>query len=88
MLIAGVQYHPGYKASTAIYDPSGHLLKQFLLDGDAEIERAIEVGDTRYTHSPGGGDPHKRFYEKVIRVKADVAALRNLFSDVSMDVRW
>jgi hypothetical protein len=41
------------------------------------------------------GDPfsgplcsHKSFYEKVIRVKADVAALRNLFSDVSMDVRW
>src|SRR5450755_2322584 len=26
---------------------------------------------------------HKRFYEKVIKVKADVAALLNLFSDVS-----
>jgi hypothetical protein len=54
MLIAGLQYRPGYKASTAIYDPSGHLVKQFLLDGDAEIERAIEVGDARYTRSPGG----------------------------------
>jgi hypothetical protein len=31
---------------------------------------------------------HKRFYEKVIKVKADVAALLNLFSDVSIDVRW
>ena len=30
----------------------------------------------------------ERFYEKVIKVKADVAALRNLFSDVSIDVRW
>jgi hypothetical protein len=30
----------------------------------------------------------KRFYEKVIKVKADVAALRNLFSDVSINVRW
>jgi hypothetical protein len=27
--------------------------------------------------------PHKRFYEKVIKLKADVAALLNLFSDVS-----
>jgi hypothetical protein len=27
--------------------------------------------------------PHKRFYENVIKVKADVAALLNLFSDVS-----
>ena len=31
---------------------------------------------------------NERFYEKVIKVKADVAALRNLFSDVSIDVRW
>jgi len=28
------------------------------------------------------------FYEKVIKVKADVAALLNLFSDVSIEVRW
>ena len=34
-----------------------------------------------------GHSPHKRFYEKVIKVKADVAALLNLFSDVSIDVR-
>jgi hypothetical protein len=27
--------------------------------------------------------PHKRFYEKLIKVKAVVAALLNLFSDVS-----
>jgi hypothetical protein len=30
-----------------------------------------------------GAMPHKRFYEKVIKVKADVAAHLNLFSDVS-----
>jgi hypothetical protein len=30
----------------------------------------------------------ERFYEKVIKVKADVAALLDLFSDVSIDVRW
>jgi hypothetical protein len=32
---------------------------------------------------------NERFYEKVIKVKSDVAALlNNLFSDVSLDVRW
>jgi hypothetical protein len=41
ILISGLQYHPGYKASTAIYDPTGRLVKQLVLDGDAEIERAI-----------------------------------------------
>lgn len=56
MLIAGLQYHPGYKASTAIYDPTGHLVKQFALDGDAEIEHAIEAGDARYTRAPGQGN--------------------------------
>jgi len=56
ILLAGVQYHPRYKASTAIYDPTGHLVKQFVLDGDAEIERAIKVGDARYTRSPQGGN--------------------------------
>lgn len=56
ILLAGVQYHPAYKASTAIYDSTGHLVKQFTLDGDAEIERAVEAGDARYTRSPGGGN--------------------------------
>ncbi len=44
------------------------------------------VPDTGATHklrqSPWAL-PHKRFYEKVIKVKGDVAALLNLFSDVS-----
>jgi hypothetical protein len=56
ILLAGVQYHPGYTASTAIYDPAGHLVKQFVLEGDAEIERAIEVGDARYTRAPREGN--------------------------------
>jgi hypothetical protein len=58
-LIAGVQR--GYKASTAIYDPTGHLVKQFVLDGDAEIERAIEIGDVRYSRAPReSNDPVSR----------------------------
>jgi hypothetical protein len=56
ILLAGVQYHPGYMASTAIYDPAGHLVKQFVLDGDVEIERAVAAGDARYTRSPRGGN--------------------------------
>jgi hypothetical protein len=61
MLLAGVQYHPRYTASTAIYDPAGHLVKQFVLDGDAEIESAIEVGDARYTRAPReGNEPVRR----------------------------
>lgn len=47
MLVAGLQYSPDYKASTAIYDPMGRLVKQFALDGDAEIEHAIEVGGAK-----------------------------------------
>jgi hypothetical protein len=56
VLIAGLQTHSGYKASTAIYAPTGHLAKQFELDGDAEIERAVEVGDARYASSSGHGN--------------------------------
>jgi hypothetical protein len=51
MLIAGLQYQPGYKAATAIYDPTGHVVKQLALDGDAEIERAIEGGDAKDTRA-------------------------------------
>jgi hypothetical protein len=54
ILISGLQRNPGYKASTAIYDPTGHLVKQLALDGDEEIERAVEVGDDRDTDSPRG----------------------------------
>jgi hypothetical protein len=46
ILISGLQYQPGYKAATAIYDPTGHLIKQVVLDGDVELERAI-AQDTR-----------------------------------------
>src|ERR1700736_1488538 len=51
MLIAGLQYHPGYKASTAVYDPTGRFVKQLVLDGDAEIERAIEVSNAKDTRA-------------------------------------
>ena len=44
-----------------------------------EHERAANVRDQLLNEC---------FYEKVIKVKADVAALLNLLSDVSIDVRW
>jgi hypothetical protein len=47
ILLSGLQYDPGYKASTAIYDPAGHVVKQLVLDGDAEIEGAIGAGDAK-----------------------------------------
>ena len=36
ILISGLQYQPGSKAGTAIYDPTGHLIKQVVLDGDVD----------------------------------------------------
>jgi hypothetical protein len=41
IMVSGLQFQPGYKAGTAIYDPTGHLVKQLVLDGDVDIERAI-----------------------------------------------
>jgi hypothetical protein len=35
-----------------------------------------------------GHSPHKRFYEKVIKVKADVAALLNCFFPSCIDLGW
>ena len=52
----------------------------------ALIVTSITVEIRHSTHRPRRG--FERFYEKVIKVKADVAALLNLFSDVSIDVRW
>ncbi len=46
ILVAGPQGRPGYKASTAIYDPTGRLVKQLVLDRDVEIERGLENGGT------------------------------------------
>jgi hypothetical protein len=59
------------------------------LCGDRRIKPMARDGASRpqiapqYRATAPGARPHKRFYEKVINVKADVAALLNLFSDVS-----
>ena len=49
--MSGLQYHPGYKASTAIYNPTGRLVKQLVLDGDLETEHAIEAGNAKDSHA-------------------------------------
>jgi hypothetical protein len=41
ILVSGMQIRTTYKASTAIFDSTGHLVKQLVLDGDAAIENAI-----------------------------------------------
>jgi len=64
ILISGLQYHQGYKASTAIYDPFGHLRKQLQLEGDAQIEDAI-AEDTRAQQQ------HKEAVDKSVAVTGD-----------------
>jgi hypothetical protein len=61
ILVSGIQLRTKeipdtYKAFTAIYDAEGHLVKKLGLDEDAEIERAIEAGDSRYATSPNHGN--------------------------------
>ena len=41
ILVSGMQIRTTYKASTAIFDPTGRLVKQLMLDGDVAIENAI-----------------------------------------------
>jgi hypothetical protein len=41
---------------TAIYDKSGHLIKRLKLEGDEEIDQAIELGDSRYAWAAGQGN--------------------------------
>jgi hypothetical protein len=47
ILVSGSQIRSSYKASTAIFDPRGRLVKQLVLDGDVVIESAILGSDTR-----------------------------------------
>jgi len=62
LLLSGIAdgnraHPPRYKSFAAIYDHTGHLMKRLTLDGDEEIDRAIEVGDSRYaSHGPGWGN--------------------------------
>ena len=62
LLLSGVEdgnraHPPRYKSFAAIYNKTGHLMKRLTLDGDEEIDRAIEVGDSRYaSHGPGWGN--------------------------------
>jgi len=68
ILMSGLQFHPGYKAATAIYDPTGHVMKQWVLDGDAEIERAIEAGDVKDTSAQ---QPHKSAVSQSVAITGD-----------------
>jgi hypothetical protein len=53
---------------------------------EGELSKSGHSASLRPLFGPLG--VNERFYEKVIKVKADVAALlNNLFSDVSLDVR-
>jgi hypothetical protein len=68
ILLSGLQYRPGYKASTAIYDPTGHVIKQLVLDGDVETEHGIEAGDANDTHAHG---PHAETVNQSVAITGD-----------------
>jgi hypothetical protein len=70
ILISGMQYRagPSYKASTAIYSPAGHLVKQFALEGDAQIEREIDAGDGKDTDLQ---KRHSEAVDKSVAITAD-----------------
>lgn len=50
ILVAGQQTRINYKASTAIYDPAGLLVKQIALDGDEQIERSLANANSEEIH--------------------------------------
>jgi hypothetical protein len=52
ILLAGSQYRASDQASTAVYDHEGHLIKQLVLEGDAELEHAIPPVDKKSSHVP------------------------------------
>jgi len=56
------------KAATAIYDPTGHVVKQLVLDGDVEIERAIEAGDAKDTSAQ---QPHTQAVSRSVAITGD-----------------
>jgi hypothetical protein len=58
------------------------------LDGACVIDQLVFFTVYRHINSLTFEGGFECFYEKVIKVKADVAALLNLFSDVSIDVPW
>jgi hypothetical protein len=68
ILMSGLQYQPGYKAATTIYDLTGHVVKQLVLDGDAEIERAIEAGNTKDTSVQ---QPHTQAVSRSVAITGD-----------------
>jgi hypothetical protein len=70
ILLSGLQYRqgPSYQASTAIYDPAGHLVKQLGLDGDEEIERKIDAGGGKDAALQQG---HSEAVDKSVAITAD-----------------
>jgi hypothetical protein len=63
--------------------PTGGFLQTVVSDAPCATSRA-------YLHTDCGADPIQHFYEKVIKVKADVAAVLNYFSPscIDIDLRW
>jgi hypothetical protein len=52
ILLAGGQYRASDKGAAAVYDSEGHLVKQLVLDVDAEIGRTIQAGNDKSVPAP------------------------------------
>jgi hypothetical protein len=68
IFISGLQYRPGYKAATAIYEPTGRLVKQLVFDGDLETEHAIEGGNAKDSHAE---QQHTSAVDKSVAITGD-----------------
>jgi hypothetical protein len=56
LLLSGIADGRINRGVTAIYGKTGRFIKELILDGDAEIDRAVEIGDSRFAMSPGEGN--------------------------------
>jgi hypothetical protein len=64
IFISGLQYRPGYKASTAIYSKTGSLVKQLALDWDEKTEGEI-------AGKPDAQEMNKQTVDKSVAVRGD-----------------
>ena len=81
---------PKLRAWASLADPPA-IGSVLLVDGCRGYGEYGQIDGQRQLSTPGDSAHNpvsECFYEKVIKVKADVAAVLNLFSDVSIDVRW
>ena len=56
LLLSGITNGLIDRSFTAIYDSRGQLIKRLALPGEEEVNRAVELGDSRYAWGQGEGN--------------------------------